>query len=245
MSEAQVKSGVGERSPMILPAGLRQEDPGVRVLTQEDMDSGDWVKHDDYASEFEPALSIIMNTQIDLAFDPTKVGDEAKKSSNVGLLKARWSFWKIVLNFQRQWEGNIPPWHLGVAWKDKPVGILSPLQRARTCWKCGVFGWEPMPAEKRLANPSLPARVPRCPVRRPCPGHPNLVPGTTQVLGWTKCGMLDWWGDQEAFGSVSRFQFQVSAKERLQDLEKDEAVGEGMDITFDAQGDAYQIMETK
>lgn len=227
-------------SQLILPgktpaAGTEQ----VQFLSDEMEDQGGWIDHGEYSHEFEPALGIILHEN-DFEFDPTLVGDQAKSKGDVGYLEERWSHWTIGINWRPVWHQKLPPWHLGIAWKNDPVGILSPMMQARTCPNCGAYGYYAVDPQTILENPHAPTRVPACRPRLPCRGRPKAIRNGFPT-DWLYCGGLDWWGEQNH--GIAREQFQAAAAERLATLEDDSRLYDEMTTTYDDEGNPHPIRD--
>lgn len=207
---------------IILPGkSSKKIDDQVIVLDHETEDAGEWLDYGNVDPVVEPVLWLLMQ-QMDVEFDPTIPTDVAQAKEEIGYREMSWSFWMIGVNYSREWKKSLPPWHIGVQWKDTIIGMLSPLVEMRTCWKCGVTGWHEFGASYRLKNPNGPKRVARCRPRYPCMGHPDvLVDG--KVVTWKDCGALDWYGEDPRYGfGISREQLQQDAAERLARMENDD-----------------------
>jgi hypothetical protein len=209
-------------------------------LDQGGEDGGDWLDHGEYASEFEPALGIFLNGHIDIEWDPTMPLEKARQQSQVGYRAFKvGKHWEVGLNWKRTWEKKLPPHHMGVAYKDKVVGFLSPLMHARTCWKCGSYGWYEVPFDERLRDPSLPDRIPFCAPNVACPGRGLIVDG--KPVDWKACGCLDWWG-HVCEAAVTRYEFQIACAEVLAHMEgDDDQLFENLSTGYDSEGNSFTI----
>lgn len=206
-------------------------------------DSGDWIDHGEYDAVYEAALSCFMNFHIDLEFDPTMARDKALQQSQVGyrLFKVG-TLWEVGINWKRTWQQKIPPHHMGIAYKDQPVGILSPNQTVRTCWSCGAYGWYVVPFAERLAKglDRIPERLPLCMPRVPCPGVITAADGN--VVGQKKCGAMDWWGDHPRLRlGVSRDDFQEACAAELAGRGNEDELYEEMTVGYGLDGTAYRL----
>lgn len=226
---------MGDVSRIITPDNLgggrqlRSDESGLVYLTQEMEDSGEWLDQGEWAPEFEPALFILFNSQVDITFDPTMSADRSRQvtQDQARVLDGDWGRWRVRLNYAPRWERRIPPWHMAVYFNGNEMGILSPLMEMRTCWRCGVTGWHEISAEHRLRTGSQVRRVPRCVPRQPCIGRPSSVAGG-RVLSWQNCGAMDWWGHLAEHGCVTRQQFQLDAAQHLARMENEDSFASEM-----------------
>lgn len=238
---SHVGGGKASRGPEILLPKFKDGDNGQPLLLSQEMeDSGEWLSQGEWAPDFEPALFVILNTQVDVTFDPTLTAEQAR-GRDIGYLEAEWGRWSVGLNYTRTWNQLLPPWHMGVRWRGEIVGILSPLFEVRTCWKCRLHGWQDLPADYRLRTGDPRTRVPRVRPGRPCPGYPEVIGGvaTGRVV---KCGQLDWWGHFPQHGGVTRLQFQHDAAERIARVTDESALFDEMTTTYDEAGEARRIV---
>lgn len=141
-----------------------------------DIDKDDIVYEDwEYSELFEPALWLIMRDH-SITGDSTMTQEESDQSSQLGVFEYSWSHWKIQLNWTSAFQGQIPPNHLAVYWRDQHVGTISPFQAIRICWKCRAGGMVKVPnipgSRQLLKDAGLPEDaqfIPRVLPAHPCP----------------------------------------------------------------------------
>lgn len=233
-----------EAPALILPKKSKIETPQFQgFLDKTSEDTGSWLDYGEYSSEFEPALGIFLNGHIDIEWDPTMPLEKAKEQSQIGYREFKvGKHFTVGLNWKRSWERSLPPHHMGIQYKDRVVGFLSPLMEVRTCWKCGAYGWHHIPLDERLRDPGLPDKIPFCAPGLPCPGRGQIVDG--HPVDWTPCGHMDWVGDLvRGEEMVSRGQFQMACAEQLARMEDDDRIFEDMSIAYDQNGEAYRIKQ--
>jgi len=176
-----------------------------------DLDSSKegWYEDPEYAAEFEPILWLIMEEN-DIRMDPTLNAETQVRNGEVGVLKADFWKWGVRLNWSTQWMKGIPPHHYRVLFNHEEVGILSPYELVRTCWKCRLGDpregreWKPEMYYVRGIHPEAPPELPWCLPAHRCRGP--LYEG--KLLG--TCGEIDW----HAY-TIPRGQLQVDAAEAL------------------------------
>lgn len=140
-----------------------------------------WEEDPEPCPVFSAALQAVVNLQADeLEMDPTlSEADDRANMAAFGVREARFGvgrlgpLWHVQVNFSYSRQGKLPPGYMSVRYKDKEVAILGPWLLVRTCWQCGLKGWDPMWLPQIKRGRVLPDH--------PCPD----------------CGTLDWFDRSE------------------------------------------------
>ena len=189
-------------SPYVKGEGPRRPEEGISFITGED--DGEWIDWGQPDPVVEPILWLFMQN-MDVTLDLTMSSEEAATREEPGLRELRVGEWTVALNYGKRWAQDLPPWHVGVQWKGRTVGILSPVMKARTCPVCKVMGSFTTFEVKDPTGHT--ARIAAASPRTPCLGRAPTI-GEGGIIR-PSCGHMDWWGNRIEYGNVVRAQLQL------------------------------------